>query len=136
MGMGEKAYDVKIQPLLDDFFGHIFEDVCMQFLKRLIAEGKIDTVYTEYGAWWGANPAKKREEEINIVLTNDEEILVGECKWRNEKIGNDVISLLQERGSLIRNGRNIKYALFSKAGFTEDCTGTASVNLFSLRDLL
>lgn len=135
MGMGEKAYDVKVQPLLDDFFGHIFEDVCMQFLKKQIADGKIETMYTEYGSWWGANPLKKREEEIDIVLANDEEILVCECKWRNEKVETDVVSLLQERGSLIQNGRKIKYAVFSKTGFTEACNETSELKLFSLDDL-
>lgn len=131
MGMSEKAYNVKIEPLLNDYFGHIFEDVCLQFLKKQIADGKIETFYTEYGSWWGNNPQKKREEEIDLVLSNDEEILVGECKWKNEKISLDVLELLKERGELIRKNRKIKYALFSKSGFEDELKESEDLLLFS-----
>lgn len=129
MGIGEKAYDMKVFPLLDDFFGHIFEDVCMQYLKKQISEGKISSVYTEYGSWWGNNPKEKRDEEIDLLLANEEEVLVGECKWRNEKVGNSVIELLKNRGELVRNNRKIKYVVFSKSGFKDDCENSDDLSL-------
>jgi hypothetical protein len=135
MGLGETAYERKILPLMDDFFGHVFEDVCMQFLKRSVAEGKIETVYSDYGSWWGNNPKEKREEEIDIVLAGDEEILVGECKWRNGKVGSDVLNLLKARGELVRKNRRISYVLFSKSGFDESVEAAENVLLFSSDDL-
>lgn len=60
--MGEKAYDLKVKLFLDDFFGHIFEEVCMQYLKKCIIDGKIATLYTEFGSWWENNPKESREK--------------------------------------------------------------------------
>ncbi|MCR5125791.1 MAG: ATP-binding protein [Treponema sp.] len=135
MGIGEKAYDMKIYPLLDDFFGHIFEDICMQYLKKKIADGEIKTIFTEYGSWWGNNPKEKRDEEIDLVLTNEEEILVGECKWRNEKVGIDVVNLLKARGELVKNNRKIQYIVFSKSGFTADCIEFDNLHLVTAQML-
>lgn len=136
MGIGEKAYDMKVFPFLDDFFGHIFEEICMQYLKKQIADGTISSVFTEYGSWWGNNPKEKREEEIDLLLANDEEILVGECKWRNEKVGNEVIALLKKRGELVRNNRKIKYIVFSKSGFKDDCEKSPDLSLVDMQMLL
>ncbi len=61
-----------------------------------------------------------QEEEIDIVAVNDSNILVGECKWRNEIMDSSTLALLKERGDLIRRGRTIKYILFSKTDFSED----------------
>jgi len=135
MGLGEKAYDLKIAPLLDDFFGHIFEDVCMQYLKRCISDGTLPAIFTEYGSWWGNNPKEKREEEIDLVLANEGEILVGECKWRNEKIGLDVIELLKKRGELVRKNRAIRYAVFSKSGFTDECQNVCDISLITAEEV-
>ena len=135
MGLGEKAYDLKIAPLLDDFFGHIFEDICMQYLKRRISDGTLQTIFTVYGSWWGNNPKEKREEEIDLVLANEDEILVGECKWRNEKIGLDVIELLKKRGELVRKNRAIRYAVFSKSGFTDECQNVCDISLITAEEV-
>lgn len=136
MGMGEKAYEYKIKPFLEDYFGHIFEEVCMQYLKKSIADGKIQTLYTEYGSWWGNNPAEKKEEEIDLVLASKSDILVGECKWQNQKVEKDVLLKLQRRAELIRNNRNILYVLFSKSGFLKDCKNTENVKFVSAEDII
>ncbi|MEA1975829.1 MAG: DUF234 domain-containing protein, partial [Bacillota bacterium] len=69
--------------------------------------------------WWGANPMKKREEEIDIVGLGEEDILFAECKYTNEKIGIDVYEKLKERSHLILC-ENPYYYLFSKNGFKEN----------------
>ncbi len=135
MGMGEQAYDIKVLPFLEDYFGHIFEDVCMQYLKKNVAEGKIKTLYTEYGSWWGNNPKEKKEEEIDVVLASKNDILVGECKWQTQKVGSDVVELLKKRAELIRNGRNITYYVFSKSGFKINCEPCENVTFVSAKDM-
>lgn len=74
----------------------------------------------DYGRWWGTNPLKKREEEIDLVLSEETHLLVGECKWKNDRIGVSVFHQLEERAALLRDGKALRYVLFSKAGFTDD----------------
>ena len=119
MGLGARAWQSRICPALSDYFGHIFEDVAMQYVKFQVAKGTIPELYFNYGSWWGTNPQKHREEEIDLVCTNETDILCGECKWKNEPINESVLQLLRKRTGLIAKGRHPHYALFSKSGFTE-----------------
>lgn len=119
MGLGRAAWEKHVLPHLSEYFGHIFEEISMQYIQRLIMTGNMNELYTTYGHWWGTNPVRKREEEIDIVCANETDILCGECKWRSEPAGMDVLEILKERSLLISKGRKIHYALFSKSGFTE-----------------
>ena len=47
-------------------------------------------------------------------------MFLGECKYRNEKIGIQTAALLIERGSLFAGGFQKYYALFPKSGFDEE----------------
>ncbi|NLN46571.1 MAG: ATP-binding protein [Clostridiaceae bacterium] len=118
LGLSNEAWEQIIDPELDAYFGPIFEDISMQYIQHEVQQGRMVPVYQEYGRWWGNNPRKKREEEIDVVAVHPEEILIGECKWRNEPVDVEVFELLRERGELIRHGRGIRYALFSRSGFT------------------
>ena len=88
-----------------------------------------------YGSWWGNNPKEKREEEIDLVLANEDEILVGECKCHNEKVGLDVIELLKKRGELVQKNRAIRYAVFSKSGFTDECKDVCDIILITAEEV-
>ena len=129
MGAAERAYEARIAPYLSEYFGHIFETVCMQYLKLLVARGDIQEVYAEYGRWWGNNPLAKREEEIDLVLADERCLLVGECKWQNKPVGISVLKVLEERAAIIRDGKDIRYALFSKEGFTNEVNSLQRTDL-------
>ena len=107
----EIVYENKIEPYFSDYFGHIFEEICIQYLMLKMKNGDIREFYEQFGQWWGINPQKRKSEEIDIVMTSKNEILVGECKWLNTSIGKDVYFTLEERSKLIRNNRNICYYL-------------------------
>lgn len=126
MNMSDMAWKDIIEPELDTFFGNVYESVCLQYVQKKIKDGVMKPIYLEYGKWWGNNPVRKREEDIDIVATNKDSILVGECKWRKEKMDVDILELLQERGELIRRGRKINYILFSKSGFTKNLKSLAA----------
>ena len=140
MGLPEQAWDREIAPLMNDYYGHVFEDVCLQFMKKQIALGRIPMLYDEFGFWQGPNPVLKRTEDIDVVLSGKNDMLAGECKWRNEQAGVDTLETLKARSELIRSGRNARYALFSKSGFTEDVKRAAretnDVTLYGVDDLL
>lgn len=67
--------------------------------------------------WWGPNPVKKREEEVDIVapdFTNNKAI-IGECKWRPaDKVKPEMIDTLIERSFLIPKIRQHYLYFFAK----------------------
>lgn len=119
MGLQQAAYEAKIEPFLSEYFGSVFEEICLQYILRKTAEGSIPAAYDVYGKWWGTNPKEKRQEEIDIAATGSRDVLVGECKWQSEPVGYGVYNTLVERGDLIRKNRNIRYYLFSRNGFEQ-----------------
>ncbi len=119
MDKNAEAYQERILPYLSDYFGHVFEDVCLQYIMKQTAEERISPIYDSYGRWWGSNPATKQQEDIDVVCARPDAILTGECKWTNEPVDFGIYNTLVERTRLIQNNRKPQYYLFSKAGFDE-----------------
>ena len=116
--MGERAYK-KIEPQISDFMGKVFEDICKQYLWELNKKEQSAILFTNLGRWWGNNPIKKEEAEIDILaFEGKDSAIFGECKWTNEKVGIDVLETLIERSHLF-NYRNSYYYLFAKTDFTD-----------------
>lgn len=139
-GLGAAVAARIVKRDLSTFVGPTFEEVCRQWLIRQVVEGELDVLPKAIGSWWGTNPATRHQEEIDIVLEDaDGELVVGECKWRNEPVDTDVLETLERRSALL--GRPIKqYYLFSKGGFSEACQNRAaqasSARLVGLEQLL
>lgn len=133
LGLPEEAWSSFIEPNLPEYFGRIFETVSLQYVQKLVMTRRIPNLYTQFGSWWGSNPKLKREEEIDIVALAGQQILVGECKWRNELTGIDTLATLQERSRLIPGQRKAVYYLFSKSDFTDDLKKQASENIVLVR---
>lgn len=139
MGMADAVLNTQIKPHLEEYFGPVFEDICVQYVQRLVSEGRIPTLYSSYGRWWGTDPDTKRQEKIDVVAVTDRDILLGECKWRNELAGVPVLEQLQARGLLIQRNRAAHYAVFSKSGFTRSLLSHAQqgdVMLVSAQEML
>jgi len=90
------------------------------------------------GRWWGNNPAAKRQEEIDIMVIQDDQALLGECKWRNADINMEILNQLLERGQLFHYEKQY-YLLCSKTGFTKDVRAYAehasNLRLISFADI-
>ena len=84
-GAVDLAYS-RIAPELSSYMGSVFEDICKQYLWKLLLEGKCAVNFTDLGRWWGANPKTKSQEEIDIMGTDKDTALFAECKWTNEKV--------------------------------------------------
>ncbi len=117
----------KIKPHINNFISLIFEEVSMEYLKLLNREGKLPFVFENIGKWWGNNPLKKREEEIDIVVYNKDNLILGECKWQSNKVDMGMLNNLIEKGALFEKF-NKYYVLFSKNGFTENLINFAKNN--------
>ena len=91
----------RILEQLPDFLGSSFEKISKEWIWQapdLPIEPRAVT------NWWGPNPIKKRQEEVDIVAPNydNTEAIIGECKWRSQaNLNTRMIDLLQERALLI-----------------------------------
>ena len=120
-GVGRQIYETVVMPQNDDFTGRIFETICRQYLFLPEIYGKLPFPIGQIGRWWGNNARARRQEEIDLMAISGETVLFGECKWRNEKIGRQVVERLLERGELFQYPEKYYY-IFSKTGFKEETT--------------
>lgn len=123
--MGDRVYK-KVESQISDFMGKVFEDICIQYLWKLNVRGDSAIEFLNIGRWWGNNPFKKQEAEIDILAFDDKNnAIFGECKWTNDKIGTDVLDVLIERSRLFQYQKNYFY-LFAKTGFTNGVISRAA----------
>ena len=116
----------RIEPRLSDHMGRVFEEICKQYLWKLLLEGKSPVEFTSLGRWWGTDHVKKSQAEIDILGVQDKDTaLFAECKWTNEKVDLGVLETLIYRSRLFPY-TNVQYYLFSKSGFTKGCIERAS----------
>lgn len=138
-GADELAYK-RIEPHLSDYMGKVFEDICSQYLWKLLLSGQCPVEFTSLGRWWGNNPMTRSQTEIDIMGEQDKNTaLFGECKWTNEKVDLGVLETLVQRSKLFPYQRVHLY-LFSKSGFTKGCLDKAeelgNVTLVTYEDIL
>lgn len=137
-GAIDLAYN-RIAPELSSYMGDVFEDICKQYLWKLLLDGKCALNFTDLGRWWGANPKTKSQEEIDIMGTDKDTALFAECKWTNEKVDLGVLETLVERSTLF-SYKKTHFYLFAKTGFTKGCVDRANemgnVTLVTYEDIL
>ena len=102
---------------LNAFIGKRFEDICKAYLKQQFYLGKMPFYPQEIGRWWGNNPILKKQEEIDILALDDENAIICECKYTNEKFDLKQLKDL-EQSALCINKENKSFIIFSKSGVT------------------
>jgi len=123
-GATDIAYK-RIEPQLSDFMGKVFEEICKQYLWKLLLLEKSPVQFSSLGRWWGNDPIEKCQAEIDIVGEQNKEIaLLGECKWTNEKVDLPILEKLLKRRRLF-SYQKVHFYLFSKSGFTKGCIDKA-----------
>jgi len=124
-GAADRVYK-RIEPYLSNYMGKVFEDICTQYLWKLLLDGKCPVEFNSLGRWWGTDPAEKKQNEIDIMGEQDKDTaLFAECKWTNEKVDLGVLETLVKRSRLF-SYTNMHYFLFSKSGFTKGCSDKAN----------
>jgi len=115
----------RIEPYFSDYMGKVFEDICRQYLWKLLISGNTPIEFTSLGRWWGNDPVHRCQAEIDIMGEQDKNTaLFGECKLTNEKVDLGVLETLIERSNIFSYKTKYFY-LFSKLGFTKGCTDKA-----------
>lgn len=120
-GLAERVAQRIAKDELSAYVGHVFEDVCRQWLVRQMRDGAMDVIPLAVGSWWGTDPQERREEEIDVVVEGaDGELVLGECKWNREPVDSSVPGVLKRRSALVSGGSDVQLMLFSKSGFDEE----------------
>ena len=147
MGQGELYYHKAVKPVLHSYMGSVFEDMCRYYTLQHGILGEFDCFVTTVGTWWGTETiinenGEKRAQSTDIDVVALSEIekkaVVGECKFKNEKIDKGIYETLVRRSHLISSKYQVvKYILFSLSGYTEwfDTLSDNNVILLSLNTL-
>lgn len=138
-GAADLVYQ-RIAPQLDHYMGKVFEEICKQYLWKLLLDGRSPVEFASLGRWWGNDPIEKTQAEIDILGEQDKATaLFGECKWTNERVDLGVLETLVHRSHLFQHSK-VYCFLFSKSGFTKGCMEKANelgnVTLVEYADIL
>ena len=124
-GATELVYK-RIEPQLSVYMGKVFEEICKQYLWKLLLKGDSPVMFSSLGRWWGSDPIRKCQAEIDIMGEEDKNTaLFAECKWTNEKVDLSILETLIRRSELFPYKKKHFY-LFSKSGFTNGCKEKAA----------
>ncbi len=137
-GAADLVYN-RINPFFPDYMGKVFEDICTQYLWKLLLTEKSPVLFESLGRWWGNDPKEKCQTEIDIMGEQDKNTaLFAECKWTNEKVDVKVLDTLVKRSELF-SYKNTFLFLFAKTGFTQSCIDKAkemgNVRLVAYEDM-
>lgn len=130
----------RIEPYLSDYMGKVFEEICKQYLWKLLLSDESPVQFRKLGRWWGTDPSTRSQAEIDIMGEQDKNTaLFGECKWTNEKVDVGVLETLIRRSKIFHYNETYLY-LFAKKGFTKGCVEAAdtmgNVTLVQYKNLL
>ncbi|MDR2833590.1 MAG: ATP-binding protein [Streptococcaceae bacterium] len=118
-GFGYDLADEEVLPTLSTFVGKpAFEEICLDYLIEKAKLRQLSFFPLYFGSWWGADNLKKEPADADIIVANEAKLtmIIGECKWRNEKIKTSTIDHLLYKGKLFPNYAH-EYYFFSKSGF-------------------
>jgi AAA+ ATPase superfamily predicted ATPase len=123
----------RIEQQLPTYVGHVYEDVCRDWVGRLSPLG---ATADEIGSWWN----RKSDIEIDVVGINKKGYtILGSCKWWKDEAGENVLDdLLEGRAALGPKAGRAELAIFSKCGFNDKLTARAEnegVHLITVDDL-
>lgn len=106
------------------YVGQQFENMCIQWVMREFREGRLSMTPAQIGKWWGNNPLKHEETDIDLVAADpmEHKLLLGECKWRNNVNETDMVTALRERVGLVKGYRETILAFFTKNPVHESTT--------------
>lgn len=137
-GRFPQIYEQAVKKHIPTYMGLVFEKMCRDYLLRY--ETFYPILLSEIGEWWGSDSKTKKEVQIDIIGTSAEndEYIIGSCKFKNEKIGVDELELLQNYAKVFGKGKKYHYYIFSKSGFTpalEERANNNEVKLIKLEDM-
>lgn len=120
LGFGKTVAQKKVLPYIDEFIGKsVFEFVAGQYLIRATKAEKLDLIPTQIGKWWGNDKIEKKESDIDVVFEAEDELIIGECKWRETFSELSEIKKLLNKPRLLPGYKHYHFYFFTKNPFQE-----------------
>ena len=138
LDMGEEYYKKIVKPVINEYMGQIFEEMCREYTLKKGLIGEFNINIDKVGKWWGTDSTKKEVTDIDIVGldTVNKKCILGECKFTNAKVDISILKKLQERNGLIdKKYITSGYLLFSKNGFTEGILAEKDIYKIDMQEL-
>ena len=121
IGMQSKEYILNTQ--FNEYLGFVYEEVIKQNCFQYGIDHILPFVPLHVEKWWGNIKKENQwiESEIDLIAYNNEEIILGECKYKNKEVGLKELDSLKLKSQFINTKkRKIHYLLASKNGFTDE----------------
>ncbi len=120
-GKGEKYYYDCVDNHIHEFMGSVFEKMCKEYLFKNAGDGiyPIVTEIDNYQKTVIDEEGKQKQVEIDILGKNGKDIrIIGECKFRNEKVDKETFMEFMEKVRAIKAKKPL-VCFFSLSGYTE-----------------
>lgn len=140
-GLGSVVANRLPEQQLSDYLGHRFERLCAEWMLEQAAAGLLPIAASAVGSWWGPNPAKREQDDIDVLAADREQklLVIGECKYRESFDETAEIDDLDSKRDLVRGYHASHLYLFSKRAVSEataeKCAQRPDVHLVTLEEL-
>lgn len=140
-GLGSVVANRLPEQQLSDYLGHRFERLCAEWMLEQAATGRLPIAASAVGSWWGPNPAKREQDDIDVLAADREQklLVIGECKYRESFDETSEIDDLDSKRDLIRGYHASHLYLFSKRAVSvataEKCAHRSDVHLITLEEI-
>ena len=147
MGGGKAYYEKVVKPQIHSFMGGVFEEMCRYYTLEQGIKGAFGSFITQTGTWWGVEQMTDAEgkkymqtADIDVVGISfiDKTAVIGECKFKNEKIDKEIYDTLVRRAKLLSGNYQVTgFLLFSLSGFTKwfDEEGIQNIVKITVEDM-
>lgn len=136
--LGASKYTDLIYNDISQVLGLAFEEVCLQYLTILARNNKLPFIPNGLGKWWGNNPKKKKQDDIDIMGVNGDKGIFCECKFKNEKFDLSEFNDLISASEIFTDVKEKYYYVFVKSEYTQaviDKSKEYNVKLLTIDDL-
>jgi uncharacterized protein len=104
---------------VDNHVSFVYEKICLEKILSMNTENAFNFKLLKLGRWWNNNT------EIDLIGLDEESrnIIFGECKYLNSKVGTDILKNLEQKAEQVpwHNGdRTEHYIIFSRSGFKKE----------------
>ena len=126
-GEGEYVMSKIKEGFIQNFASFVYEDICREKMWELSAKGETLS-FEKVGRYWGS---KAGEIDIVAIGNEDNNLILGECKYTKKEKGLELLHALQEKTPAIQSltgAKNVQYIIFSTAGFTKGLQEEAKRN--------
>ena len=101
---------------ITEYLGHRFEALCAEWLVEQAKKGKLPIAATAVSSWWGTNPDKRAQDDIDVLAADriEKRLIIGECKYRESFDETVEIDDLESKRNLVKGYAATNFMLFTK----------------------